>query len=61
MYYFYGVYSKDFELFDNVEFIEGLPNDCLSLAIPNAHVLIIINDLQQEANKLKPFYEGCSS
>ena len=36
-------------MFDNVEFIEGLPNDFFSLAIPNAHVLIIIDDLQQEA------------
>ena len=51
VYYFYGVYSADFQNEHNasVTFIEGLPNDFSTYAAPDSHTLIVIDDLQSEA------------
>ena len=52
--YFYAVYSRDFELFDDhVQFIEGLPLDFAQFSDNKTHTLIIIDDLQQEAANSK--------
>ena len=53
VYYCYGVYSPAFETMNNVELIQGLPDDFSKLAEPNEHRLVILDDLQQEAASSK--------
>ena len=53
VYYFYGVYSPQFQNVKNVEFIQGLPDDFSIYSDPKEHRLVILDDLQQEAANSK--------
>lgn len=53
IFYFYGVYSPQYRDRENVEYIQGLPDDFKEYSNINEHRLIVLDDLQAEAASSK--------